>query len=75
VKGAADMERLTFRCLTGRDGRCPDLGAESQGPGTDGLRWEQTWRDGGRCFETGASRLILSGGIQSVVITRMHIHM
>ena len=42
-EGSLNKGGLTFRCLTGRDGRCPGLGAGSQGLGTDGLRWERTW--------------------------------
>lgn len=37
-----DMEGLTFRCLTGRDGRYLGLAPGFQGLVTDGLRWERT---------------------------------
>jgi hypothetical protein len=42
-EGSSNMGRLTFRCLTGRDGRCLGLGFVSQGLGIGGLRWERTW--------------------------------
>lgn len=69
-EGSLNVGRLTFRCLTRRDGRCPGLGVGSQGLGTDGLRWERTWCRRSGCLGMGASWLVLSREAELVSIAR-----